>query len=296
MVRPRLDATADFQAGGEQHQRQARGKNSYGRQLARVHAPQYHETLFSQVYPGSQESSPTYLPVVQALQSFLAFSPEQRQRVILRTDAGFGSDANINHVLAERWQVVTKNKGGRRPQAFARQIVSAAWSDLGHERWVAPAVSPVTYVRPTQSLVLRWRAAQAQLKYAVVVCSILDWLPQEVIAYYDDRGACETEIQADKHGLQLEQRRKKRLAAQEALVLLTDVAHNLLAWLRHWMFSSGNLAQYGPLRLTEDVLCLPGHLVFERERLVEVQLNQLHPHAAEVAEAIQRLLSHFGHP
>jgi hypothetical protein len=233
---------------------------------------------------------------VQALQSFLAFTPEQRQRVILRTDAGFGSDANINHVLADCWQVVTKNKGGRRPQAFARQITPADWYDLDHERWVAPAVNPVTYVGPTQSLVLRWQTAHAQVKYAVVVCSILDWTPQEVIAYYDDRGACETEIQADKHGLQLEHRRKKRLAAQEALVLLTDVAHNLLAWLCHWMFPGGTLAQYGPLRLTEDVLCLPGHLLFDHERLVEVQLNELHPHAAEVAEAIQRLLSHFGHP
>lgn len=87
--------------------------------------------------------------MVQAVQNFLALAPAQRQRVILRTDAGFGSDANINHVLSEHWQVVTKNKGGRRPQAFARQIVATDWSDLGHERWVAPAVYPVTYVRPT---------------------------------------------------------------------------------------------------------------------------------------------------
>jgi hypothetical protein len=39
-------------------------KNRYGRQLARVHAPQYHETLFSQVYPGKQESSPAYVPTL----------------------------------------------------------------------------------------------------------------------------------------------------------------------------------------------------------------------------------------
>jgi hypothetical protein len=51
-----------------------------------------------------------------------------------------------------------------------------------------------------------------------------------VIAYYDARGACETEIQADKGGLLLSRRRKKVLAAQETLVLLTDLAHNLLAW------------------------------------------------------------------
>jgi hypothetical protein len=37
-------------------------KNRYGRQLARVHAPQHHETLFSRLYTGRQESSPAYIP------------------------------------------------------------------------------------------------------------------------------------------------------------------------------------------------------------------------------------------
>jgi hypothetical protein len=45
-------------------------KNRYGRQLARVHAPQYHETLFSQMYPGKQESSPAYVPTVAAWKRF----------------------------------------------------------------------------------------------------------------------------------------------------------------------------------------------------------------------------------
>ena len=279
-----------------QHQRTGGGKNSYGRQLARIHAPQYHETLFSHIYPGRQESSPTYLPVVRALQNFLAFTPDQRQRVILRTDAGFGSDANINRVLEDGWQVLTKNKGGRRPQAFVRQLPPDAWQSIGPNRWVASVVAPVTYYRPTQSLLLRWFTHQGEEKLAIVVTSITTWSATEVIAQYDDRGACETEIQADKMGLKLERRRKKSAAAQEALVLLTDVAHNLLAWARHWMFPTGDLAHYGPLRLTEDVLCLPGRLLFDENRLVEVQLNELHPHAEEVQQAIERLLDHFGHP
>jgi hypothetical protein len=261
-----------------------------------VHAPQYHETLFSQVHVGKQESGPTYLPTVHALETFLAFTPVQRQRTVLRTDAGFGSDANINHVLAASWQVLTKNKGGRRPQALARDIPAGAWQDLGHERWVAPVTRPIGYVQPTQSLLLRWLTERQTTKYAIVICSILDWSPTEVVRQYDDRGACETEIQADKSGLQLERRRKKHAAAQEALVLLTDVAHNLLAWTRHWMFPAGPLAAYGPLRLTADVLCLPGHLLFDHERLVEVQLNALHPHAAVTAEALIRLFDRFGQP
>lgn len=296
MARHRPDPLAHFGAGAGQHAGQVRGKNRYGRQLARVQAPQYHETLFSQVYPGNQDSSRAYQPVVQAVEAFLAPTPPQRQRVILRSDAGFGSDANINYVLSAGWQVMTKNKAGRRPAAFAARVASDAWQDLGHERWVALAVTPVVYRQPTQSLLLRWRSPFDQIKHALVVCSILAWSPPEVIAHYDDRGACEAEIQTDKRGLQMERRRKTSLPAQEALILLTDVAHNVLAWTRQWMFPHSHLAQYGPLRLVEDVLCLPGHLVFEGGRLVEIQLNERHPHAREVADAIPYLLGHFGYP
>ena len=271
-------------------------KNRYGRQLARVHAPQYHETLFSRVYPGNQESSPTYRPTIDALDPFLALTTAQKQRTVLRSDAGFGSDANVNYALRAYWQVLTKNKGGRRPQAWAKQVAAEDWLPLGKERWVAQAVAQPAYVRPCQCLVLYWYASSGTIKYAVVISSIPRWSTTQTIDYYDDRGACETEIQADKGGLKMERRRKRCLAAQEALILLTDVAHNLLSWVRQWMFAETSLADFGTTRLTQDVLELPGRLFFDQERLTEVQLNRLHPHAEEVATALERLLDHFGHP
>ena len=271
-------------------------KNRYGRQLARVHATQYHETLFSQVYPGKQESSPAYVPTLNALASFLNLTPAQKQRTVLRSDAGFGSDANINYALAAQWQVLTKNKGGRRPDAFARQVAAEAWQSLGADRWVAQAVAPPTYVRPTTSLVLRWLTVNERVKHAIVVCSVTAWTAAETVGQYDDRGGCETEIQADKGGLKLERRRKKHLAAQEALVLLTDVAHNLLAWVAEWMFANEPLTGFGTTRLIEDVLQMPGRMFFDEERLTEVQLNRHHPHAETVATGLERLLAHFGHP
>jgi hypothetical protein len=262
--------------------------------LARVHAPQYHETLFSRVYPGRQESSPCYLPTLEALQRFLDFTPAQRQRTLIRTDAGFGSDANIEHVLTEDWQVLTKNKGGRRPAAYARRTAAEAWTAVDGRRQMASVPQPLTFSRPTQTHLLRWWTAGGQEKHAIVICSVLDWTAAEVLRHYDDRAQCEHEIQADKGGLRLEQRRKKRLAAQEALILLTDVAHNLLAWLRRWMFPTGALATFGPLRLIEDVLSQPGQLVFAGEHLCEVQLNERHPYAALTATGLQRLFEHFG--
>ena len=249
------------------------------------------------MYPGKQHSSPTYIPVLQALEQFLTFSPSQKRRTILRTDSGFGSDDNVNYALSKQWQVLTKGSGGRRPGAFAAQVASEAWHPLRpDERWVAPAVAPPTYERPVQHLVLRWRTQAGKLKHSTVVCSVLDWSMAQVIENYDDRGACETEIQADKAGLKLCKRRKKRLAAQEALILLTDTAHNTLAWVSRCMFPDGPLADFGTTRLIEDILAIPGRLIFDQERLVEVQLNELHPWAAQVALGLQRLLAHFGHP
>ena len=261
-----------------------------------MHAPQYHETLFSRVYPGKQDSGPCYIPVLDALQPCLGFTAAQKQRTVLRSDAGFGSDANVDHALNEHWQVLAKGKGGRRPQAHARQVTADAWQALGSDRFVAPAKTPLIYARPTQQLVLRWQTETGLLKYSTIVRSVMEWKAEEIVALYDDRGACETEIQADKMGLKLERRRKKHLPAQEALILLTDIAHNLLAWTSQWMFPTDSLREFGPMRLTEDILSIPGRLFFSQGQLVEVHLNQLHPHAAQVAAGLECLLDHFGYP
>jgi hypothetical protein len=170
-------------------------------------------------------------------------------------------------------------------------VAAADWQTIRADHWVARAVTPPCYVCPTTCLVLRWLTPQQKAKQAIIVCSITDWTMSEVVAHYDDRGTCETEIQADKGGLSLERRRKKRLAAQEAIVLLNDVAHNLLSWVSQWMFTHDPLlGSFGSTRLVEDVFQLPGRLRFSDERLVEAQLNRLHPHAEAVAADLERLL------
>jgi hypothetical protein len=114
---------------------------------------------------------------------------------------------------------------------------------------------------------LRWFTSYSQIRYAIVLPSITAWTMEETIAHYDGRGACETEIQADKGGLELEQRRKKRRAAQEALVLLTDIAHNLLGSVPQWMFPDEPLAAFGTTHLVEDIFQLHGRLFFHHRQL-----------------------------
>jgi hypothetical protein len=256
-------------------------------------APDYKETLLSRLYPGSQQSSPTYPPTIDALEALVPWAKWQKQQTIFRTDSGFGSDDNINYALRHQWQVLTKGHGGRRPAAFVRRIAAQSWSLVGQERWVAPVPIAPVYAYPTQTLLLKWLNQRRQMKMATVVCSMLDWTPEQVIRHYDNRGQCETQIQSDKGGLKLTQRRKHSLPAQEALILLTDLAHNLVAWSLQWMALDKPLNAFGTTRFIEDVLAIPGELIFHDARLVEVRLNEQHPYAKNVAGGLQSLLQHF---
>jgi len=57
------------------------------------------------------------------------------------------------------------------------------------------------------------------------------------------------------------------LNAQEGWLVLTDTAHNLLAWLRPWMLVGSSFETFGPKRLVHDLLTIPGHITFEEGRL-----------------------------
>jgi hypothetical protein len=269
-------------------------RNTYGRQLVRVSAPTYHETLLSVLYPGSQNGSTTFKTSVRAVQNLLQLTRDQRQRTVWRTDGGLGTDDNINWALAHDYQVMMKGYNGKRATAFARQIADTDWYPLRADRWVAVVPKAPRYARRTQTLVLRWLTDSKQLQHATLVHSLLDQDWHTVPNLYDGRGAMETEIKADKAGLLIPKRRKKRAAAQEALILLSDWAHNILAWSRHWMFTDSRFANFGPTALVNDVLCLPGEIVIKGDQLQMVALRESHPYALEMTTCLVKLLEKFG--
>ena len=83
-------------------------RNAYGRQVARISAPAYRETLFSKLYVGSQHGASVFKSTVLTAQHLLHLSPEHCRRTLLRTDAGLGTDANINWALSHNFQVLMK--------------------------------------------------------------------------------------------------------------------------------------------------------------------------------------------
>ncbi len=104
----------------------------------------------------------------------------------------------------------------------------------------------------------------------------------------------ETAFREDKQGLGLTKRAKRRLPAQQMLVGLNLLAHNVLVWARGWLAPHApRLARVGLLRLVRDVLHISGCVDFDAAtgRPVQVILNSAAPGARSIAPALDCLLA-----
>jgi Transposase DDE domain group 1 len=254
-----------------------------------VSVPHYRETLGSLLYPGFVHSLSTLKPTIELTERVLRLKTPQRHGVVWRLDGGFGSDDAINWVLARDYQLVAKGYNSRRAQKVVRQVPSDAWQSVREHKWVAVVPEGVRYARRTQTLAVRWMTEKGQERCALLIHTLLNESPLQVVEYYDARGSMESEIKQDKLGLHLVRRRKQRWAAQEAWVILTDAAHNLLTWTHDWMWVGSRFETWGHLRLIHDVLNIPGYIAFKGTKLEKVALQRDHPYAPEMQDCLARL-------
>jgi hypothetical protein len=84
---------------------------------------------------------------------------------------------------------------------------------------------------------------------------------------YDLRsGGVETSVKGSKQGLGLTKRNKKRFSAQEMLVLLAQLAYNLIIWTRNLLaVQSPKLRSYGLLRMVRDVFHIDGRVQIDTQ-------------------------------
>ena len=107
---------------------------------------------------------------------------------------------------------------------------------------------------------------------------------QEVVADYDGRAGMESDLKSDKRGLALAVLQKRRLVAQTVVVLLVELAHNVLIWARSWLAKAAlRLQGYGILRLVQEVWTVPGRVKLAGKQVQRVRLRGVHPLAREVA-------------
>jgi len=127
-------------------------------------------------------------------------------------------------------------------------------------------------------------------KHARLICALLDLDLFEISHLYDERARMENEIKAEKGGLLFPKRRKKPLEAQEAFGLLTDFAHNLVAWSRDFWAAEPKIGDLGLYGIVKKIMTIPGTLTFEDGKLVKARLQATHPLAKPVVSCLSRLL------
>lgn len=212
----------------------------------------------------------------------------ERQRTLLRSDAGFGSDDNLVWLLSRGYQVLTKGYSGKRAAAYARRV--AHWTEIRPgARWLAWSPVQVDFAVPTRTVVARWLTPKGKYHHALYITTLQDLEMTEIADLYDDRGGAEVDIQADKMGLLIARRRKHDWQAQEMLVLLNDWAHNLLAWFHADALLDSSFASFGPKRIIRDLFTIPGEAIIVEDHLVELRLKETHPYAAEMTRCLERL-------
>lgn len=287
-------------------------RNHYGRQLGRVVATDYDELVTERVLSGNTQLNVSLPMLVTAAETTLHLNQARRQRTIIRFDAGGGSVADVNWLLARGYQVHGKDYSSCRARNLAPQVAEW-WADpkvRGREAGWVDAAAP-EYGRPVRRLVVRCRKANGQWGYGLLLSSLT---PAQVLArqglpatgatdaltvlwayvyFYDGRGGgCETQNKGDKQGLALTARNKKRLAAQQMVVYLSTLAHNVLVWARAWLAPQAPVvAGYGIKRLVRDVLGISGQVLYSPSGGVQgVLLNAADRVAHRLLPAFQALL------
>jgi Transposase DDE domain. len=245
----------------------------------------YRESLSSQLYPGSQHSSPCLKPAVERVEELLSLPEAKRSKVTWRTDQGFGGDSNINWLLERGYGVLMKGRSNRRAANLAQKV--QRWHPLPGDRYAGRVLTPTSITHSVDTIVMRYSTAKA-IKHFYLFSTLKMPIDKTVLCY-DERGGSETGFRSDKSGgLQLQKRRKHKRDAQEVWILLTDMAHNYLAWLAHTVMRDSPLASFGFLRTTRDLFRIPGKVEIQDGKLRSVKLLESSPYSDDMLGCLQR--------
>ena len=283
-----------------------------GRQLGRVLASIYHEIVVDQLFNSTTYLRTALRPLITAAAQILELTPAKRARTIVRIDAGGGSVSEINWLLTQGYQVMAKDYSGQRAQKLAQSVTRWVDDPRIAGRQVGWVMAPTSaYVRDVRRIAVRCRKQNGQWGVGVLISTLaatdvlaLSGQPTTVqdddavvlayVYFYDHRGGgVETAIKDDKQGLGITKRNKKRFEAQQIVMMLNSLAHNVLVWARRWLaVALPQIERYGLLRLVRDVWHISGFVERDEEGHVRrIVLNQLAPLAHGLGTALHQLLA-----
>jgi hypothetical protein len=259
------------------------------RQLARVNAVSYRETLWSDLFSGNQLTMQSLQQAVLAVESSFELDLSQQKRTLYRLDGGSGTDENLSWLLARGYQLLGKGFSGKRANALATRV--SRWDADDDQSWLGWVDPPFDLGRPVR-VVVKKRLHKGKWKHSYYVTTLSFPSKRALMKRYNQRGGAEIEqFRSDKSGLHLSARRKRQFVAQKALVLLTDLAHNLLADFHRRALADSHFADWGLKRIVRDLLAVPGRLYFESGQLKRIELLASHPYADELIICLERYCS-----
>jgi hypothetical protein len=207
-----------------------------------------------QVYAGKIQLTTALQPLILAAEEVLGLDAPKRARTLWRIDAGGGSEDDVNWVLARDYHLLTKDYSAKRAARLAQSVQVWYPDPKVQGREVGLVTQPHPYGRATTQIAVRARKKNGRWGYAVLITTLsasdilelLERPPSQVensaavlLAYiycYDQRaGGVEIQIKGDKQGLGLTKRNKRKFTAQQVVVLLASIAHNVVIWARQWL-------------------------------------------------------------
>ncbi len=99
----------------------AKQRNRRGRQWGRVLATRYGEVVVDRLFDGTTQLNTALQPLMEAAEHTLELDERQRQRTLVRLDAGGGSVHDVNWLLSQGYQVHGKDYSTSRVQQRSRQ-------------------------------------------------------------------------------------------------------------------------------------------------------------------------------
>lgn len=249
-------------------------------------AVDYEETVWSQLFVGNQHTVNCLPDAMAGVQSSLDLDPKQRRRAVWRFDGGGGSEANFRLLLNQGYHVHAKGLSSNRAAALAKRITR--W-DAYDDIWLGEVKTSFNWGRPLRIFVQR-RLKKNKVLHSYYVSTLTLPSKKSFLTLYRDRGGAEVEqFREDKSGLAMAVRRKASFNGQSGYILLTDLAHNLLADFKRHALSGSRFETYGLKRMVRDLLAMPGTLTFDdKERLAYVKLPSQMKNSTDLLFCLER--------
>jgi len=291
----------------------SRQKGRRGRQLGRVTATLYDEVVYQKLYDGKVQLDQCLQELVTAASDVLELERDgRRAHTVVRVDGGGGRDTDINWLLDEGYVLLAKAHNWQRCHKKADTVDTWLFDlkEAGREAgWVT---EPHPYNDSTRQVVVRKAKANGEWQLSLLITNLpattlfeLAGLPvcehptpEELLwafvyAYDKRSGGIETSFRQSKLGLRIHKRNKRRFAAQAMLVLLAELAQNLLVWFRRrlarWI---SKWRDFGIKRFLRDVLTIPGRIILDSNATVRgCVFDERQPSAAHLAKAALGLFS-----